>query len=616
MLINSFINLCKHCFFAFIFTLFLGFFSYFLLSKVSIDHQKHDQEFITKIMQGNISTLSLKDKVNVLIQSQLFSFIKISNAQNTVIDKYIAKTSYSLPFQAPTHVYYIDNIKVEYRHNNKFIPSSLYQFLLGAFLCAWIAFFFGSFLHSSHVKRLKEAYRKQIISANNLQNTEDEENTSTLSLDDGSFTPFTSGKNTIPEDIDSLTLLKNRNAFVEYFTQYIDNQNTEKFHMIAIAHCSEIQTINQLHGFHEGDNYIVHVANIMKAAIEGLESGQLFRLNCTDFVCLIPDISQESAESFAASLTKGFNTYQSSSEIGSVAYTGIVLFDNPTPLGELLALCDTGINIAQTQSINACHFHQKDQSNSDITAYQRNWHQEIDNVLENQRIKLLLQPVEFEKDHTTIYREVLARFINSHGELLPTTSFISMAEKLGKGVVLDRLIIEKVMADIKVNSIFPQLLGINISARTLNDEYFIIWLERRLLRAPEIASSLIFEITESGLQHNIKVSQRFIEMIHRTGSQVTVEHFGVDLSSFKFFKELTPDYIKMDSSYTRRINEDKNNQYFLQVMIDLAHHLNIKVLAENVENKKELETLHQLMIDGVQGFYIGKPHPMRAEDKA
>ena len=66
----------------------------------------------------------------------------------------------------------------------------------------------------------------------------------------------------------------------------------------------------------------------------------------------------------------------------------------------------------------------------------------------------------------------------------------------------------------------------------------------------------------------------------------------------------------MDSSYTRDIDEDKNNQYFIRVMVDLAHRLSISVLAESVETLEEKHTLEKLFVDGCQGFYIGKPKPM------
>jgi EAL domain-containing protein (putative c-di-GMP-specific phosphodiesterase class I) len=66
----------------------------------------------------------------------------------------------------------------------------------------------------------------------------------------------------------------------------------------------------------------------------------------------------------------------------------------------------------------------------------------------------------------------------------------------------------------------------------------------------------------------------------------------------------------MDSSYTRDIDDDKNNQYFLRLMVDLAHRLSINVLAESVESQEEKHTLEKLFIDGCQGYYVGKPSPL------
>ena len=608
MIAVNFKTLLRHFIFALFFAAILLVFSYFTLAKTSASNQREERVFINQVISNSPYTLSLNAKAKLLIESRLFSFISLTNSQNVLIDSYTAKKAFNFPFRSHLHTLYIDEIKIEYQHNETNISRSLSQLIFSAFLSAFFISLLISVLYKKRIYRLRLAYKKHTRLAKKrrremLNNEKKHFVTDNLTLDNSH------------SDIDSLTGLKNRNAFVEYFTQSIDNQSTDKCHMIAIARCSELKTMNQIYGFNEGDNYIVNVAKIMKAAVESLDNGQIFRLNCSDFACLIQNITKESAESFAATLTKNFNIYQSNSEIDSVAYTGITLFSEPTPLGELLALSDAGISTAQTEHVNACHFHQYSSSEKSSTLNHNNWRQEILDVLENQRVNLLLQPIEPNGENTTIYQEVLARFLNSKNELLPTASFISMAEKLDKIVDLDRMIIEKVMIDIKNQQLQQQLFGINISSRTINDEYFVIWLERRLLRDPEIASCIVFELTESGLQHNIKTSKRFIDMIHKTEARVTVEHFGVDLTSFKFFKELHPDFIKMDSTYTRNIEDDKNNQYFLGLMIDLAHKLEIKVLAESVENQKELATLKRLFIDGCQGFYLGKPQPMIDENK-
>jgi RNase E specificity factor CsrD len=408
---------------------------------------------------------------------------------------------------------------------------------------------------------------------------------------------------------DSLTQVNNRGKFVQYFQDNVSQPGSINFGVLLITRCSELQTINQVHGHHEGDGYISNIAAIITKTLATYPSGKLFQLNSSDFATVLPNVTLEVAEDFAQALSERFNEYQQKSEIETVAYSGIVPFDEDKPLGELLALADTAISIAQTQHINAWHT-QKDTemlSNSNANYPNQNWRQEIDNVIENQSVTLLVQSIQPNSRSAKVYGEILARFLNSNNEMLPTASFLAMAEKLDKIVAVDRLIIETAMHEISNKYKVDQSFGINVSARSIHDEHFLIWLERRLLREPTLTTLLVFEITEYGLQQNIKSSKRFVDMIHRVGARITVEKFGVGLTSFKFFRELKPDFIKMDSTYTRDINDDKNNQYFLRLMVDLAHRLSINVLAESVESLEEKNTLEKLFIDGCQGFYIGKP---------
>lgn len=412
--------------------------------------------------------------------------------------------------------------------------------------------------------------------------------------------------------VDSLTKLDNRGRFVQFYENQVVNDSPVKFGVLVMTRCSELQTINQIHGYHEGDNYIAHVASLIKKAVSVYPDSKLFRLNSSDFACILPNLKLKQAENLTKELTLLFNEYQLASDLDSVAYSGLVGFDKTKPLGELLALADTGVSIAQTQSPNSWYT----QTDTDIlqknsASYgNQNWRQEIESVIENQRVTLLLQPIQPTGRNSKVYGEVLARFLNSNDEMLPTASFIAMAEKLDKITAVDKLIVETTIRNIIDKNMLGHSFGINISPRSISDEHFIIWLERRLLREPKVATHLIFEISEYGLQQNIKTSKRLVDMLHRVGSRVTVERFGVGLTSFKFFRDLTPDYIKMDSSYTRDIDDDKNNQYFLRLMVDLAHRLSINVLAESVESQEEKHTLEKLFIDGCQGFYIGKPHPL------
>jgi len=592
---------------------------YFFVSTLS-DKQIEMQSSLSAIIDISEKNNQFDD-IKKLVNLSNFRLLSLNKGPDKLLSYNIASPNIIVSLFVPAPVVFTNefNTTITYQINSNDVTSLYFKIIFMSVAASLLIIFIASSLSDKHYKQLILIANKQIkhgiaqlISTDELTPTDEildiPELATGLKKVNALILSHVNEASALEKEayIDSLTKLENRNRFVQFFA---NDESKVDFGVLAITRCSELQTINQIHGFNEGDKYICRVADIIKGVTTSYRGAKIYRLNSSDFATLLPNVTLKEAENAADQITSKFNEYQHASDLDSVGYTGLVYFDKDKPLGELLALADTGISVAQTNKLNSWF----SQTNSDIlqnssASYgNQNWRQEIDNVLENQRVKLLVQPIKPNSRNNKVYGEVLARFLSSTNEMLPTASFIAMSEKLDKIVAVDKMIIEKVINEIQVKNLHDQSFGINISARSIHDEHFLIWLERRLLKEPTIASKLIFEITEHGLQQNIKTSGRFIDMIHRVGSRITVERFGVGLTSFKFFRDLKPDFIKMDSTYTRDIDDDKNNQYFIRLMVDLAHRLSITVLAESVESQEEKFTLEKLFIDGCQGFYLGKP---------
>jgi len=631
--------LIRNVILALIFTLSFSLLSVFLLSSLLEDKNTQHQQTIVALTQ-QLPAIDEQQNANsiatILKKTTVYNVLIIENsAGKTLVDYSNNNADFILPFSSPlTKKISINksNLKISYQLNFVDEYFLLLTIIFIAIVLSLALSFFATVITIKRQKAIFILISQQIkqdlalINHTNIGNNHKKEvnNTGDIIEIPALKAAVADIKQLITQQlenavnlekeayIDYLTQLDNRGRFVQFYENQIIKDSPVKFGVLIITRCSELQTINQIHGYKEGDNYILRVANIIKNSIFTYPDSKLFKLNSSDFACILPNVKLAEAEMFTKNLTIQFNDYQQTSDLDSVAYSGLVAFNNKSPLGELLALADTGVSVAQTQNSNAWHS-QKDvdilQNNSSDYGNQ-NWRQEIDSVIENQRITLLLQPIHPSGRNSKVYGEILARFLNSNNEILPTASFIAMAEKLDKIIAIDKLIIDTTIKEIVNKNMLDHSFGINISTRSISDEHFMIWLERKLLREPHVTPRLIFEVSEYGLQQNIKTSKRFVDMLHRVGARVTVEHFGVGLTSFKFFRDLTPDYIKMDSSYTRDIDDDKNNQYFLRLMVDLAHRLSIHVLAESVESQEEKHTLEELFIDGYQGFYIGKPSPL------
>ncbi len=411
---------------------------------------------------------------------------------------------------------------------------------------------------------------------------------------------------------DTVTGLPNRNRFVQFYEETLRDSKHVDFGIFAITRCTELQSINQSRGYHEGDKYVIAVSELIQRAVAGYRDYKIFRLNSSDFGIILPRITAKEAENVGSQLQSRLSEYQKLAELDSVAYTGMVNYASGKVLGELLAIADTAISLAQTRQSNGWHL-VKDDGSAEQSALgfgNQNWRHVIDDVLENNKIHLLVQLIQPASRSAKTYSEVLVRFYSDEDQLLPTASFLAMAEKLDKIIEVDRLIVETALNTIKNKNLQDQYFGLNLSSRCVHDDHFLIWLERRLLKDAHIASRLVFEVSEYGMQQNLKTSKRFIDMLHRNGARLTVEKFGTGMTSFKFFRDIKPDFIKMDGSYTRHIDDDKNNQYFIRLMVDLAHRIGVGVFAESVETQEEKQMLESLFVDGTQGYYIGKPQPI------
>ncbi|OUS73149.1 diguanylate phosphodiesterase [Pseudoalteromonas sp. A601] len=408
---------------------------------------------------------------------------------------------------------------------------------------------------------------------------------------------------------DVVTELGNRNMFVEYYEKHIESSEKSTFGSLAMVRCSELQSINQTRGYQKGDEYVKAVADIIKHISGTYTGSKVFRLNSSDFAVVLPNIPLKESERFGDNLQSRFTQYQQNQELSSVANTGIVGYEKGKPLGELLSIVDNAMSMAQSKQANAWHVQRDTDLINNVSAGfgNQNWRKVINEVIEAERVHLVMQNIMPIGKSIKAYAEIQVRFKTEENQALPTASFLAMAEKLDMAIEIDRLIIGTSLEKIKSRNFSEKYFGINVTASSAHNDQFVIWLERRLLKDTNIASKLVFEVSEFGLQQNIKASKRFIDMVHRVGARITVERFGVGLTSFKFFRDLKPDFIKMDASYTRGLEEDKNNQYFMRLMVDLAHRIGVSVFAEGIESQEEKHIVETLCLDGVQGYYIEKP---------
>jgi len=123
------------------------------------------------------------------------------------------------------------------------------------------------------------------------------------------------------------------------------------------------------------------------------------------------------------------------------------------------------------------------------------------------------------------------------------------------------------------------------------------------------AQRLELEVTESMLMIDAAASAKTLKRLKGLGVSISVDDFGTGYSSLAYLKGFSIDTLKIDRSFVRDITTDPDDAAIASAVIALAHSLRLKVVAEGVETKEQLEMLAGKGCDVMQGFYISKPVP-------
>jgi len=395
------------------------------------------------------------------------------------------------------------------------------------------------------------------------------------------------------------------------FTQHIDAiSKTDKLQsgVLVVIKAADLATINQLHGRAAGDDYLAKLATCIRKSVSNLGLNECFRVSSGDFAVFIDSITLKEGEQFLEQLKRHLDEYAHSTKSDSIAHAGMVPYQQGIVPLTLMALADTAVSVAQTLGPN--RYYQLETLSGGQPFGNDHWKITIDDLISRRSIKFYQQPIQPCNNATEVYRELLARFVNSEGKHLPTTTVIAMAERYGMSVELDKMIVIQAIKILSENTSLSGKMGLNISSSSALQDGFTMWLKGMLSKHRGIASRVVFELNESGMQVNLESCHHFVTEMHKVGAKIAIERFGLGFTSFKFFREVRPDYIKLDSSYSGNIEQDNNNKFFVRMIVDIAKRISIRVIATGVEKQDEKLTLEKLLVDGLQGYYIAKPEPL------
>lgn len=412
---------------------------------------------------------------------------------------------------------------------------------------------------------------------------------------------------------DPLTDLPNRLLLTSRLEQALARATgSDQRVAVLFLDLDRFKTINDSLGHTVGDDLLRILAGRLQRRVE---ANTVARLGGDEFIILLDGITDlavvdEQAQGLLDLVAEPFSVggWRSLQVGGSI---GISLFpDHADDASELITQADAAMYLAKAEGRNTYRYY--DQSLTAAASARLETETRLRRALELDHLEVFYQPQLDAGSGAVTGVEALVRWRDPEQGLIPPDRFIPVAEETG---LIDRLgqqVLERACLQAAAwdRAGRPTLdVAVNLSAHQIGDPHLASKVRDALERSGLPPGRLVLEITESTLMSQAEETQGTLAALKALGVQVAIDDFGTGYSSLAYLKRFAIDWLKVDRCFVQDLPEDRNDAELTQTIINMAHNLGLRVLAEGVETTEQLDFLIRCGCDGWQGFLCSPPLP-------
>ncbi len=419
------------------------------------------------------------------------------------------------------------------------------------------------------------------------------------------------------EKFDNLTHLLNRKSLESALRHVIDNAHKhDSTNILCYLTIEQFQVINDAAGYAAGDSLITQMGELVNQNVDK-SIDILGRVGGDEFAIIYCDRSLSSAILSIEKILKQVENFQFS-QIGQqypvTMSAGFVLVNKDTTSAvRALTEAKMACNLAIKYGGNRVQAYQPD--NIEIQTQQGNmeWLVILKKALQENRFEMVAQPIHPLEENAFKepfhHYELLVRMYDEEGKQIPPDEFIPAAEYYSMMPSLDRWVVKNALSNI---SQIPEqtplpVFAINLSGQSLNDSRFLDFVLDEIKSSGVDPQTLCFEITEQVAVDDLSLVTNFIATLKSLGSSFSLDDFGTGVSSYGYLKSLDVDYLKIDGSFVKNIATDDVSNAMVQSINQVGHTMNLKIIAEYVENDEIIGLLRDIGVDYGQGYGIDRP---------
>ncbi|MBK7003649.1 MAG: EAL domain-containing protein [Rhodoferax sp.] len=368
--------------------------------------------------------------------------------------------------------------------------------------------------------------------------------------------------------------------------------------------------INDTLGHASGDKLLIDVAHRLQTSVR--EQDTVARLGGDEFCLVIHGLNnvndlQGIAEKVVALLARPYTLSNSQYYLsGSV---GVTIFpDDGDDVGVLLKNADMAMYQAKQAGKNRFRFFS---DNMQMVVQQRaELAHDLRLAVEQNAFVLHYQPIVAAESGVLVGAEALIRWQHPKRGLVSPLEFIPVAEDCGLMVRIGEWVLRQAAyqwREWKNQGHAPLRMAVNVSAVQFGDGGLPILVEKVRKEYAIPPGALVLEITESLLMDGSRAAENHMREIKAQGVAYALDDFGTGYSSLAYLRRFPIDTLKIDRSFVHQSIENRKDAYLVEAIINMAHSINLQVIAEGVETEAQLELLRELGCDYLQGFLLGKP---------
>jgi diguanylate cyclase (GGDEF)-like protein/PAS domain S-box-containing protein len=417
---------------------------------------------------------------------------------------------------------------------------------------------------------------------------------------------------------DSHTGLANRQHFIDSLNEATSKQGKAKAGSLHYILLDSFQKLRTQIGIGPGDTVLLEIAKILQSNIS--KTDVLARFGDHTFVILSPKDKPADAEKFAEKLRTAITNHSYSEQLPDkynitcsigISYLTSSTEDSQALINQAFNACELirneGGNGVASYSESVAASAEPEQSEEG--AEDNETKELIKGALENDRFRLLYQPIVSLQGDTRENYAVLLRLLDEDDEELLPGSFLEQAAQVSLMAEIDRWVIENSIKELAKQRELGHKVKffINISAAGIADETLLLWICDCLRENNAKGAWLTFQIRDCDLRTNTLGATKLAEGLKKVRCQLAVDQFGLNPKAETTLKHLPVDYIKIDPSFTHGLASSEELQDKLHEINQVAQKHNVKSIAMAVEDANSLAVLWTVGINYIQGHFLQKP---------